>query len=373
MRGFICRAVAGLLLLSAGGSAQGQVFPAGKFDLFTKFPILVGVDGGPMLEGIYDTGGVTSLSFADAQRIGILGADGRPTPGYTPLGDPAGLPITGAGGGQVLANAFAVNLNVQGAAPREQGGIEPAGPVGAAGQVPVFVPVRPDDQPGSTPEERERQTESIPTLLGANLAAFDFAGQRIKILDARSDNPLRNLRATVLASVDTRDPFIPFQGSPVPTVAGAAVNGTSVTANVTLLPTTLISPTLAEALGIVPLGFTTLDPLVERALFAKGFIDALPGAAPLSRPFGVANFALPSSGGVIQVSSAYTLIVAGGAELVIGGNVLVPEGYTAYVSEQGLHLSAVPEPAPVILTGAGIASLAVVATRRSRTTAARAT
>lgn len=348
--------VAAMMMVSSVSLAHSQVSIFGVKDKTTPFPLKFTV-GGKTVDAEYDTDGVTTFSFEDAKKFGLLNDDG--TPKETPTGEGA---IRGVGSTGIKTYIFSVSLTVQGAA--AGGGVsKPAGPKGTE-TVEVQVPQRSANQEG-TAEEKERKTSAVPTLLGKEHAAMEWGGKRIQIIDRPVPGaPLTDVRASVLADAQP-GPVVPIQLVPDTRIFGALIAGVLADPRVTFLPTTIVSSDFARGIGLTPVGIASVDPETLGAWYLHGFISTLPGSSSVDLPFGLLDVVLPSTGGPIVFNDVAAYISDEVDGVVLGGNSLLPEGYAGYLDGAGLHLVA-PEPGTLTLIGTGMVGLAALMRRRRR-------
>lgn len=318
---------------------------AGPEDQFTKYPVGVGI-GGTIVSGIADSGGTTTISFADAKRLGILNGDGDPgdfdADGTQRMG--------GTGGGVVVCHIFRnIWVTVQ---PRKADGT-PNGPARTV-KVTIFVPKKPSEQTGANDAEKRRKTRSVPTKIGANVCGAEIDGHKLDLSDKATADPKKNKRSTGWRRIaggggggkgDTggADRRAPVQEDDnyedeaffEPMLPELWINGLPCAGTINAAPATCFGWEAAQQFGVFPIGQEILDFDNHRALFMAGLLDTLPDENnPLVLPIGHCLVEIPTfEGDAIALQPVLAFILPEGDpwQVVIGGNGLVPPGTSMWL------------------------------------------
>jgi len=309
----------------------------------------MGLFAGVQVRGVADTGGTTTISFADAKRMGILDANGDPTE------DPDGTQnLGGTGGASVKCHIFKnVMMSVQ---PRNADGT-PNGPARTV-KVTVFVPKKPSEQTGANDAEKQKKTDSVPTKAGANICGATIEGHKLDFTDKATDDPKKNERSTSWRQVtdgsgggsgtggaDRRAPaqeddnyedeFI-FE----PRLPESFINGLMppMPAQINLAPITCFGQAAAQHLGVQPLGPEVLDFENHLILFMSGLTDILPDATDeLVLPMGICFVEIPTLEGdfvTLQPVRGFVLPDGDPLNVALGANALVPPGTSMWLDSE---------------------------------------
>ncbi|MDQ7014720.1 MAG: GC-type dockerin domain-anchored protein [Planctomycetota bacterium] len=315
---------------------------AGPQDQFTKYKVGLTI-GRHTATCIADTGGTTTISFADAKRMGFLDANGDPE-------FPADRTqrMGGTGGAVVTCHVFNnIDIEVQ---PRNADGT-PNGPKRTI-KVTVFVPKKPSLQTGANDAEKARKTNSVPTKIGANVCGATIDGYKLDMDDKATNNPLKNERSTgwrkigngggggsgdngtngadrrapVQEDDNYEDEFLFEPRMPDQPIINGEIPIETVQLN--LGPISCVGQQAAQRLGIIPVDLEILDFENHQLLFLGGILDTLPDQNnPLVLPFGEALVQIPTlEGDLIPLQPVRFFILPEGnpQSVVLGGNGLVP-------------------------------------------------
>jgi hypothetical protein len=303
---------------------------AGPQDIRTNYPVGIGV-GGQEFPGIVDSGGVTTLSYEDAKKAGLLDANGdpvNPPDGTTSLG--------GTGGGSVKCHRFdKVNVKVQ---PKNADGTN-NGPAKEI-EVTVVVPKKPSEQDGADDAAKQKKTDSVITKAGRNIAGATIDGSKLELTDKSTSDPNKNARSTGWTAAAIQDRFeVPFNEDEVqddntffpcstPTVI---LNGVPMPSAISAAPMSVIPQSLAMELGGVLVGQMPLDFAGQSLLFVEGFWPHLPQPNPIPVQVVAINVVLPTLNGPPIQNSAPALFITTPfiQQTLVGGNALIPEGWSA--------------------------------------------
>ncbi len=324
------------LALSAG------LAHAGPDDIGTKYPVGVEV-GGQTFSGILDSGGLTSLSFEDAKKAGLLDANGdpvNPPDGSTNVG--------GTGGGSVKCHVFKTKIKVQ---PKNADGTN-NGPAKEI-EVKVVVPKKPADQTGDTDAEKQKKTDSMKTKVGANIAGATIDGKKLGMKDEPTNDPSKNKRSTEWINANIQAPVqVPvqqddnfedliFKNYRSQTVL---INGHPATALLTTNPCTMIPMPLAQQWGLPIEGQSLLDPSISLPMYCDSFFDifvdvplTLPHTHTMVTLFTIHGQPIPLAPGrtFINPDPAF-------ASVILGCNTITPEGCTSWFDHETRTLNIIP-------------------------------
>lgn len=340
----------------------GGTLRAGPKDQSSKFPVGIEV-GGHKTGGIHDSGGVTTLSFDDAKKAGLIDDKGDPTR------KPDGSGERGTGASFVKYNFFNnVKINVT---PAKADGTRNGDTREV--ETTVYVPKKPADQDGPTDADKMKKTNSVTNKLGANVVGSTIGGGKLEIVDTPTGDPLKDARSTKWSNASPPGPIpadhtfalvvIPRFDTHAFAMPGVSFNSVVLDPEITTLPVTMIPGSIASLVGLKPVGMFTLDFEEQSSLFVEGFLGTPPGNGPLSLPFGYLDIALPAADGSFEVRGVAALINSESDRLLLGGNGLVPDGYAGWLDSDTsrFNLRAVPEPSSLVLALTGIAAMAIAA------------
>ena len=334
------------LAAAAAVGLSAMLASAGPEDQFSKYYVTMGLYAGVQVRGVADTGGTTTISFADAKRMGILDANGDPTE------DPDGTQnLGGTGGASVKCHIFRnVFMSVQ---PRNADGT-PNGPARTV-KVTVFVPKKPSEQTGANDAEKQKKTNSVPTKAGANICGADIEGHKLDFTDKATNDPKKNKRSTGWCKIDATggsgttggaDGHAPAQEDDnfedefiyETFLPHAWINGQPTGALLNTAPVTAMGAVAAQQFGVFPIADEVLDFENHQILFMAGLMDTLPDADnELILPIGQCMIEIPTvEGGVIALAPVSTFLLPEGDPLAIciGANGLVPAGTCGWMDNE---------------------------------------
>lgn len=281
-----------------------------------------------------DSGGTTTLSQADAIRMGLVDANGCPPDPNQPT-----RYLGGTGGSGVKVYRFD-NVRI-GVRPRDADGNR-AGDTRTI-EVTVYVPAKESEQSGDA-ATRLRKVNSVITKGGANIAGGSYTGggqtSKLGLKDEPGTTPTQNRRGTYWANVVP----VPFHQLLLPfgprglkrRVPGITIEGTSVDAAYVGGPYTALPESLAAALRIEPVATVSLGFDDQASLLLAGMVDRLPEEdVDLLVSVGLASFIVTTSQGDFDVAQVACLIFpdADLPEPFIGINALVPESHGAVFAD----------------------------------------
>ena len=146
------------------------------------------------------------------------------------------------------------------------------------------------------------------------------------------------------------------------------MNGVSTFADLSFLPTTMISPVFAQSIGFISSSLFTPDSDLANSLFADGYVS---DPTAISFESGFANIVMPSLTGpytiaevAVDVNPELTVPV------VLGGDALLPANEGGYLTSTEYIITSIPEPCTLLLSA--IAFGLVVGPLRSRRANVRA-
>ncbi len=349
------RCVALYLLIAAVCALSLQLgVRAGPGDQGTKYPVGIGI-GTFNGSGIVDSGGTTTLSFADAKAAGLLDANGDP------VNPPAGSrTLGGTGGGSVRCHVFNnVPITIT---PRNADGTPNGAPrtVNAT----VYVPKKPADQ---NPPDQEKKTNSVATKLGANIVGATIGGGKLDLIDTPNPaTPNTNTRSTGWTNPDPpTPPEPPPPPPPVPTPSEKRVPirlsdgiyyirpmigplGFVTDVFIGTAPVTLIPYQHAGDCGFVQTGSLVLPRDIHAALFTEGYLDTLPDNGPLVLFSGyLPDIALPTDDPAqpyAHIHNVAACINPQSEKFLFGANACIPywpNGSTAWLDPENelLHIA----------------------------------
>ncbi|MBL8760973.1 MAG: hypothetical protein JNL50_06680, partial [Phycisphaerae bacterium] len=315
---------------------------AGPDDIGTNYPIGVEV-GGQSFSGIFDSGGLTSMSFEDAKKAGLLDANGdpvNPTEGSTNVG--------GTGGGSVKCHVIKTKIKVQ---PKNADGTN-NGPAKEV-ETKVVVPKKPSEQDGANDAEKEKKTNSMKTKVGKNLAGATIDGKKIGMTDAPTDDPNKNKRGTEWLNAAVQAPIrVPVQQDDnyedhifkndrsLPVL----VNGRLCQAWLSTEPCTMIPMQLAQQWGLPIEGQAILRPEVSLPLYYDGFFDVFTDL-PLPMPFTHTQtvlFTLNNQPVPLHPAKTFINPDPNFHDIILGCNTITPEGCTSWFDNESSTLNIIP-------------------------------
>ncbi|MFO0835631.1 MAG: GC-type dockerin domain-anchored protein [Phycisphaerales bacterium] len=326
-----------LALVLSAGLAQ-----AGPDDIGTKYPVGIEV-GGQKFDGILDSGGLTSLSFEDAKKAGLLDANGDP------VNPPDGsVNVGGTGGGSVKCHVIKTKVKVQ---PKNADGTNNGDAKEV--EVKVVVPKKPADQDGANDAEKQKKTDSMKTKAGANISGATIDGKKVGMKDEPTADPNKNKRSTEWIAAAVQAPVkIPvqqddnfedhiFKNFRSQTVL---VNGHLATALLSTNPCTMIPMSLAMQWGLPIEGQSLLDPGISLPMYCDSFFDIFMDV-PLSLPHTHTQVMLFSvNGQPIPLPPGKTFINPDPMfeSIILGSNTVTPEGCTSWFDHETSTLNIIP-------------------------------
>jgi hypothetical protein len=332
---------------------------AGPGDLGTDYEVQIKI--GDFTAGAKaDSGGTTSLSFADAKAAGLLDADGNPTQPATPSEVGKG-PVT------IRTHTFSsVSIAVTG---KNASGTATGSTQTVTAS--LVVPQKPANQTG-TPAEQTAKTNSLTNKIGKNVVGQVVNGMKLALIDTPTTTPGKNDRGTEWKTASLPAHVIPVTigsldpGTPV-LISSARLDFLSTDAFLSTLGTTLIPAPVAFSIGLTPVGTFLLDADTQAALFTEGFVSTLP-STPLSLSFGFLDVALPAMDGPFEVTGVAALINPQFDTVVLGGNALIPTSFESFLDNTSstFALQAVSEPATWVLLSVGLGGLLGYAWQRKK-------
>ncbi len=330
-------ATAALALVLSSGLAL-----AGPDDIGTKYPVGIEI-GGQSFSGILDSGGLTSLSFEDAKKAGLLDANGDP------VNPPDGsVNVGGTGGGSVKCHVIKTKVKVQ---PKNADGSNNGDAKEV--EVKVVVPKKPADQDGANDAEKQKKTDSMKTKAGANISGATIDGKKIGMKDEPTADPNKNKRSTewiaafiqapVKVPVQQDDNFEDhtFTNYRSQTVL---VNGHPATALLSTNPCTMIPMHLAQQWGLPIEGQSLLDPSMSLPMYCDSFFDIFMDV-PISLPHTHTQVMLFTiNGQPIPLAPTKTFINPDPMfeSIILGSNAITPEGCTAWFDHDSSTLNIIP-------------------------------
>ena len=324
------------LVLSAG------LAHAGPDDIGTKYPVGIEV-GGQKFDGILDSGGLTSLSFEDAKKAGLLDANGdpvNPPDGSTNVG--------GTGGGSVKCHVFKTKVKVQ---PKNADGTNNGDAKEV--EVKVVVPKKPADQDGANDAEKQKKTNSMKTKAGANISGATIDGKKIGMTDAPTDDPNKNKRGTEWLNAAVQAPIkVPVQQDNDYNdhifknyrFSSVIVNGHPCTAQLSTMPCTMVSMDLAQQWGLPMEGPALLPPDVSQPMYCDSFFDIFADVA-IQLPTTHTQIVLMTVNGPVPLLPGRTFINPDPTvhnSVILGCNTITPEGCTSWFDHETSTLNIIP-------------------------------
>jgi hypothetical protein len=297
--------------------------------------------GGVSKGAVVDSGGFNSVSYVDAIAMGILNADGSPKNPPSGSKDIQGVQCDGFD--------VSASFNPAKATPKAGGGVTLSSEgTEETTTTKVYVPRK------SEPDDKRK---TIPTKLGRGIVGTAYNGRRLIPWDFGPTAPgsLQNIRGSKWASVNPPPQNIPFTLRPGQVMAGVSVDGVTTSANLTFLPTTMISPGMAHLIGFTPTGVFSPDLYLQQSLFTDGFISA-PVGTQVSLLAGFAEIVLPSAAGPFDVGDVAVVVDPElSTGLVLGTDALIPPFRGGYLTSDMFYLTAAtPEPSTLTMWGSGV-------------------
>ncbi|MBI3710510.1 MAG: hypothetical protein HY246_22935 [Proteobacteria bacterium] len=315
-----------------------------------------------------DSAGFTVISFADAQKAGLLDEFGDPTK------PPDGSKNVGTGPATVKAHVFndvkikITPLKFEGATGKANGDAREV-----TGQ--VVVPMRSFEQDGATDADKEKKQNSLPTKLGVNLVGAQIGGGKLDFIDTKNpNNPNKNDRSMGWTNPAPNTPNVqPQKVVPVTPPASGSPSGPKVDkdhfefesggaefktdAFMSTLPLTMVPTSLAGTMGLSTPFSLTLDAEMQQLLFAAGYLDFVPGLDPITFEFGFLDVVLDG----LLIPGVATIVNPFFDSVVVGVNALVPTGFAGWFDNDAstFDLAMVPEPASLCVLLGGLLALGV--------------
>jgi hypothetical protein len=312
--------------------------------------------GGVSKGAIVDSGGFTSISYVDAIAMGILNSDGSPK--ITPNPPTANDNING-----VACNVFTVSTSFKPATNDGAGHLSANG-TSETSNLTFKVPKSSDPNRGRVPTKLGRDVVGV-AFNGRRLVPWDFGGA------LTSNGNVVNLRGSKWADAGPPLPAdiqFPLSQLEPPGIAGVSVNGVSTFADLSFLPTTMISPVFAQSIGFISSSLFTPDSDLANSLFADGYVS---DPTAISFESGFADIVIPSLTGPYKIAEvAVDVNPELTVPVVLGGDALLPTYKGGYLTSTEYIITSIPEPCTLLLSA--IAVCLVVGPLRSRRANVRA-
>ncbi len=323
------RLIVGAMLI-AGSILAG---PGDKTSLDWAVVTIGGVSRG----AVVDSGGFTSVSYVDAIAMGLLDSTGNPK--TTPTGTET---VNG-----VTCDAFSVPLGYK-PATALNGHVKGNGDTNTTTTT-VYVPQKGADN-----------KDSIPTKLGRDIVGVEINGKRLVPWDFGADpaGSGKNIRGSKYASAAPLPSDIVFPLQTGSILTGVVVNGVTVSADLTFLPTTMLSPAFAQEIGFTATDTLTLPSDLQQSLFTDGYISE-PLGTSVTLASGFLDFVLPSTAGSYTVDEVAVAVNPElGTDLVLGSDALIPPDHGGYIDNDSFRIvSDVPEPSSLLLVAISLAGI----------------